>query len=96
MSLSEDCKELGLEEQEVGRKLIAHDKKQQSARALPKTPTFTFMSAWMSATLKASTASQRGWQMEPSQEERHGAFSSSALVPSRAMSLRNEREREWM
>lgn len=28
VSLSEDCKELGLEEQEVGRKLIAHDKKQ--------------------------------------------------------------------
>lgn len=60
VSLSEDCKELGLEEQGVGRKLITHDKKQQSAHALPKTPTYTFMSAWMSATLKASTASQRG------------------------------------
>lgn len=60
VSLSEDCKELGLEEQEVGRKLIAQDKKQQSACALPKTPTYTFMSAWVSATPKASAASQRG------------------------------------
>lgn len=95
MSLSEDCKEQGLKEQGVGRKLINHDKKQQSCRALSKTLTHTFMNACMSATPKASTASQRGLQMEPSQENRFGAFSSSALLAldaGRVASLGNGRE----
>lgn len=50
----------------------------------PKTPTYTFMNVWMSATQKASRASQRGLQMETSQERRlgvslHPFFLSSTL-----------------